>query len=47
MGILYYIYRGDFSRRYNTNLYKKKVFVRYGVLVKIILDRNTRFIIAF
>ena len=28
-------------------IYIKKVFARYGVLVKIILDRDTRFITAF
>ena len=28
-------------------IYIKKVFVRYGVLAKIILDRDIRFIIAF
>ena len=28
-------------------IYIKEVFVRYRVLAKIILDRNTKFIIAF
>jgi len=28
-------------------IYIKEVFVRYGVLVKIILDRDLRFIVAF
>ena len=28
-------------------IYIKKVFIRYGVLAKIILDKDTRFITAF
>ena len=28
-------------------IYIKKIFIRYGVLVKIILNKNTKFIIAF
>ena len=28
-------------------IYIKEIFIRYGVLVKIISDRDTRFIIAF
>ena len=28
-------------------IYIKEIFVRYGVLIKIISDRDTRFIIAF
>ena len=28
-------------------IYIKKIFIKYGVLVKIILDRDTRFIIVF
>ena len=28
-------------------IYIKKVFARYGVLIKIILDRDTRFITVF
>ena len=28
-------------------IYIKEVFIRYRVLAKIILDKNTRFIIAF
>ena len=30
-----------------TQVYVKEVFLRYGVLAKIILDRDTRFISAF
>ena len=30
-----------------TQIYIKKVFIRYGVPAKIILDKNTRFIIVF
>ena len=28
-------------------IYIKEIFVRYGVLIKIILNRDTRFVIAF
>ena len=28
-------------------IYIKKVFIRHGVLIKIILDRDLRFIVAF
>ena len=28
-------------------IYIKEIFIRYRVLIKIILDRDTRFIIAF
>ena len=28
-------------------IYIKEIFIRYGVLVKIILDKDTRFIIVF
>ena len=30
-----------------TQIYIKEVFVKYGVLIKIILDRDIRFITAF
>ena len=40
------MYKKDFSKRYSADLYKKK-FVKYRVLAKIILDRDTRFIIVF
>ena len=46
MGILYYLHRRDFSKGYGTGLYKE-VFTRYGVLNKIILNRDIRFILIF
>ena len=30
-----------------TQIYIKEIFVRHGALIKIILDRDTRFIIVF
>ena len=40
------MYRRNLSRGY-TKIYIKEVFIRYGVLNKIILDRDLRFIAAF
>ena len=47
MGIFYYIYKRDFNKRYNINLYKKKVFIKYKILNKIILNKDIKFIIVF
>ena len=41
------IYTEEISAKDITQIYIKKVFVRYKVLTKIILDRDIRFIIAF
>ena len=41
------IYTEEISVEDIAQIYIKEVFVRYGVLVKIILDRDIRFIIAF
>ena len=41
------IYIKEISAEDIAQIYIKEVFVRYGVLIKIILDRDTRFITAF
>ena len=41
------IYIEEISAEDIAQIYIKKIFVRYRVLTKIILDRNTRFIIVF
>ena len=41
------IYTKEISAEDITQIYIKEIFIRYGVLAKIILDRDTRFIIAF
>ena len=46
MGILYYLYRRDFSKRYSISLYKK-IFTKYRALDKIILNKDIRFILTF
>ena len=46
MGILYCLYKRDFSKKYSTGLYKRSVF-KTGVLDKIILNRDTKFILVF
>ena len=46
MGILYYIYRRDLAENI-AQIYIKEIFVRYRVLTKIILNRDTRFITVF
>ena len=46
MGILYYIYKKDFAEDI-AQIYIKEVFTKYRVLIKIILDRDTRFITVF
>jgi hypothetical protein len=39
MGIFYYIYKRDFSRKYSISIYK--------ILIKIILDKDIKFIAVF
>ena len=41
------IYTEEILAENIVQIYIKEVFVRYGVLIKIILDRDTRFIAAF
>ena len=41
------IYTKDISVEDIVQMYIKKVFIKHGVLVKIILDRDIRFIIIF
>ena len=41
------IYIEEISAEDIAQIYIKKVFLKYGVLAKIILDRDTRFIIIF
>ena len=41
------IYTKDISVEDIVQIYIKKVFIKHGVLVKIILDRDIRFIIIF
>ena len=41
------IYTEEISAENVIQIYIKKIFVRYKVLAKIILDRNTKFIIIF
>jgi hypothetical protein len=46
MGILYTIFREHNVRKTFKNLYKK-VFVRHRVLIKIIFNRDKKFILKF
>ena len=41
------IYTEEISAENVVQTYIKKIFAKHGVLVKIILNRDTRFIIAF
>ena len=41
------IYIEEISAENIAQIYIKKVFIRYGVLIKIILDRDIRFITVF
>ena len=41
------IYTEEISAENITQIYIKKVFIKYRVLAKIILDRDIRFIITF
>ena len=41
------VYTEEISVENITQIYIKEVFVKYRVLVKIILDKDTRFIIIF
>ena len=41
------IYTEEILVEYIVQIYIKKIFVKYGVLVEIILDKDTRFIIIF
>ena len=41
------VYTEEISAENIVQIYIKEVFVRYRVLIKIILDRDTRFITAF
>ena len=41
------VYIKEISAEDIAQIYIKEVFVRYGVLAKIISDRDTRFIITF
>ena len=41
------VYIEEISAKDVAQIYIKEVFIRYRVLVKIILDRDTRFIAAF
>ena len=47
MGILYYIYIEEILAENIIQIYIKEIFIRHGVLIKIILDKNTRFITVF
>ena len=46
MGILYYIYK-KFLVKDIVQVYIKEIFLKYRVLVKIILDRDIGFIVVF
>ena len=41
------VYTKKFLAEDIAQIYIKEIFIRYGVLAKIILDRDTRFIIIF
>ena len=41
------VYTEEISAKDIAQIYIKEVFVRYGVLTKIILDKDIRFITAF
>ena len=41
------IYTKEISAENIMQIYIKKIFIRYRVLIKIILDRDTRFITVF
>ena len=41
------IYTEEILVEYIAQIYIKEIFIKYGVLIKIILNRDTRFIIVF
>ena len=46
MGI-FYIYIKEMSAKILSKVYVKEIFIKYGVLVKIILDKDLKFMLVF
>ena len=47
VGILYYIYIEEITAKNLVRIYTKEIFIRHGLLAKIILDRDLKFVLEF